>query len=53
MKRYLVTGIHPVCGRRPGEEFTAALLPEHERALVAGGAVRVIRTPRPRPVTKP
>lgn len=40
MKRYVVTGIHPVLGHPPGREFTAAIPPVQEAALIAGGAIR-------------
>lgn len=41
-KRYVVTGVLPVCGTQPGGEFEADL-PEHQEAvLVEGGAIRVL-----------
>jgi len=47
MKRYLVTGIHPVLGHKPGTTFSAVLPPHQERQLVDGGALRVQRTAKP------
>jgi len=43
MRRYLVTGIHPVLGHEPGTMFAALLPPQQERQLVDGGALRVQR----------
>lgn len=40
MTRFLVTGIHPVAGTAPGDEFDADFSEEQERALVAGGAIK-------------
>lgn len=37
--QYVVTGIHPVYGHKPGEKFMAHLPVEQEAALIAGGAI--------------
>lgn len=38
-RRYVVTGIHPVLGYQPGEEFTANIEEAQEAALLAGGGL--------------
>jgi hypothetical protein len=45
--KYKVTGIHPVMGNLPGEEFRADLDPVQEQALVGGGAIVRVSEPKP------
>lgn len=46
LRRYEVTGIHPVLGHQPGKQFTAALPPAQEKALIEGRALRRVHTRR-------
>lgn len=42
VKRYRVTGGSVVAGHQPGDEFEHDYLEHEERALLAGGAIRVV-----------
>lgn len=46
-RRYVVTGIHPVLGHKPGTEFTATLPEVQEAALLAGRGLAVVQDKRP------
>lgn len=49
MKRYIVTGEHPVLGHLPGVEFSARIDDEQEQQLIAAGALGTVEARKPKP----
>ena len=47
-RKYLVIGPNKVMNRDPGEEFSADLPAEQERALVEGGHIKPVEQRSPR-----